>query len=352
MATIQKRKYSDGSTAFLAQVRIKPFKPTSKSFPTRRQAIEWAEGMEKLLRAERGTGVREDIASFDVKQLVEDFLDDPETKQRRYYADLQLLLAWWVNHYGTAKVLDLGARTLRQARAKLLAGRRKPATVNRYLSAMRKAWNWALETEQMPNGRSWPKKLMLTENNERKRFLSDEELQALLEAARNHSTLMNAAIVTSIATGMRQSELLRLRWSDVDFANQTVRIPMSKNEESRAVYLPKTAASALQELKQRKVVSLKSSARIFVDEEGEPVDKSWIEYRWKAIRTEAKLHDFKWHDLRHSCASFLAQNGANLLQIGAVLGHKSPSMTKRYAHLVQAAPVTGHEKLDEKLGAK
>lgn len=348
--TIQKRKYKDGSIAYLAQVRVKPFRPTSKSFPTRKQAEQWADEMYKLLRAERSSEVREDIGSFDVRQLAHDFLEDPETQQLRYYKDLQLLLAWWVNHYGATKVLDLGARTLRQARAKLLTGR-KPATVNRYLSAMRKAWNWALETEQMPGGRSWPKKLLLTENNERKRFLSDDELAALLEAAAAHSALMYAAIVTSVATGMRQSELLRLRWSDVDFDNQTVRIRLSKNNESRAVYLPKTAAAALRDLKRRKVVQLKSSAEIFVDDANKPIDKSWIEYRWRTIRDAAKLQDFKWHDLRHSCASFLAQNGANLLQIGAVLGHKSPSMTQRYAHLVKAAPVTGHENLDAKLNA-
>ena len=53
--------------------------------------------------------------------------------------------------------------------------------------------------------------------------------------------------------------------------------------------------------------------------------------------------------LRHTCASYLAQNGANLLEIGSVLGHKSPSVTQRYAHLIEGAPVTGHTKLDDKL---
>jgi site-specific recombinase XerD len=61
------------------------------------------------------------------------------------------------------------------------------------------------------------------------------------------------------------------------------------------------------------------------------------------------LRDFRWHDLRHSCASFLAQQGATLLEIASVLGHRSTVVTRRYAHLVQGAPVTGHAALNEKL---
>jgi site-specific recombinase XerD len=91
---------------------------------------------------------------------------------------------------------------------------------------------------------------------------------------------------------------------------------------------------------------------VFITDEGEPASKDWVSCRWKIIRANAGLKNFRWHDLRHSCASLLAQNGATLLEIGSVLGHKSPSATKRYAHLVEGAPVTGHTKLDEKLRHK
>jgi site-specific recombinase XerD len=88
---------------------------------------------------------------------------------------------------------------------------------------------------------------------------------------------------------------------------------------------------------------------VIADDMGQPVTKEWLEYRWRLIRAAAGLHDFRWHDMRHSCASFLAQQGATLLEIGSVLGHRSPSVTQRYAHLVQGAPVTGHAQLDKKL---
>jgi integrase len=187
--------------------------------------------------------------------------------------------------------------------------------------------------------------LMLSENNERARFLSDSELTATLKASKEHSLTMHVAVLVSLACGVRQSELLRLAWSDIDFDAHALRVQLSKNGESRSVYLPSSAETGLRELKRGKVVG----ARVFVDDEGQPVGKNWIEYRWKAIRKAARLVDFRWHDLRHSCASYLAQNGSTLLEIGSVLGHKSPSVTQRYAHLVAAKPVTGHAKLDEKL---
>ncbi len=344
MPTIQKRKYSDGSTAYLAQVRVKPFKPTSKSFPKKADAVAWAEKLERELRSKR-KAVRSDLTKLTIAQLGREFLDDPETKKLRMYVWLEQYIAWWVNHFGGGKAIDVNVLALREARAKLQPGR-APATVNRYLSAMRACWNWGRSAGLLPMDMLWPSRLMLTEPKGRTRYLSDEELKALLKAASDHSPLMHAAILVSIGCGIRQSELLRLQWSDVDLDKQRLRVLLTKNDESRTAYLPKSAADALRTLKRGKVVG----THVITDARGQPVTKDWIEHRWRPVRTAAALRDFRWHDLRHSCASFLAQQGANLLEIGSVLGHKSTTMTKRYAHLVEGAPVTGHTKLDEKLG--
>ena len=343
MPTILKR---DGARPWLAQVRVKPFKPASKTFATKHEAEEWADSLERELKRQRkARSTRPSLTRYTVGELVRDFLDDPETKVLRTYSSLELLLAWWVNHYAAERVLDLGALTLREARAKLQPGR-KPATVNRYLSALRSAWNWGRAAELIPQKLSWPSRLMLTEPKGRTRFLDDDELAALLKASATHSPAMHAAVLVSIACGVRQSELLRLRWTHIDFDKHRLRVMLSKNDEARSVYLPSSAAAALKALKRAPLVG----QTVFVDDAGKPAKKGWIEHRWKGIRDAAKLQDFKWHDLRHSCASFLAQQGANLLEIGAVLGHRSTSVTRRYAHLVEGAPVTGHTKLDEKLG--
>lgn len=125
-----------------------------------------------------------------------------------------------------------------------------------------------------------------------------------------------------------------------------LRILRTKTDEARAVYLPAAACDALRALKQDEIVGVHD---VFLVSSGEPLDKGRLEYRWNAIRATAELHDFKWHDLRHSCASFLAQKGATLLEIGSVLGHRSASVTRRYSHLVEGAPVTGHSALNSML---
>jgi integrase len=187
---------------------------------------------------------------------------------------------------------------------------------------------------------------MLTEPRGRTRFLNDDELGRLLKAAREASDLMYAAVVTSIATGLRQGELLRLDWSDVDLTGRTVRIRESKTDEPRTVHLPESACTALSALKRAKVRAI---GPVFIVGDGVRLKKSTLEARWISVRTAAGLKDFHWHDLRHSCASILAQNGANLMQIGAQLGHKSPSVTQRYSHLVQGAAIPAHSALDTKL---
>jgi integrase len=146
---------------------------------------------------------------------------------------------------------------------------------------------------------------------------------------------------------LRQGELLNLKWQDIDLGAQRLRIMRTKTDKPRTVYVPASAVAALRTLKRESVVSTKA---VFLGQGSEPLNRGTIRIRWLPIRDAAKLQDFRWHDLRHSCASFLAQNGATLLEIGSVLGHKSTSVTRRYAHLVEGAPVTGHDALDKKLG--
>lgn len=346
MATIQKRKTATGSTSYVAQVRIRPYKPASKAFDTLAEAKAWAKALEDDLRRQRKQGsTSEDVTRLTVAKLIESYLDDPETKALRYHDTLSILLAWWSNDIGQTKVLDVNVLELRKRRQKLLKGR-APATVNRYLSALRSCWNWGRAAGLVPQDKTWPTRLMLTEDNEVQRYLDDDELKRLLDAAEAHSSTMYAAVVLSLGCGLRQGELMRLTWPDIDLKAQRLRIMRTKTDKPRMVHIPASVKRALEDLKKGGVVSTRA---VFLAESGEPLNRGTLRIRWLEIRAAAGLKDFRWHDLRHSCASFLAQNGATLLEIAEVLGHGSTAVTRRYAHLVQGAPVTGHAALDGKL---
>ena len=346
MATFSKRRNKTGSTRYMAQVRVRPFKPTSQTFPSLEEAKEWARALEDDLRRQRDhESASTSLTQLTISKLIEEYREDPETKALRYYDSLSLLLAWWANIYGSEKVLKLSVLKLRAARDKLRRGR-KPSTVNRYLSAMRSCWNWGRAAGLIPQDHSWPTRLLLKEDNERQRYLSDDELKPLIEAAEAHSPTMHAAIVVSVACGLRQGELINLKWSDIDLDGQRLRIMRTKTDKPRTVYLPSAAVDALRTLKRSGIVSTKA---VFLAQNGIPLNRGTIRVRWLEVRDAAGLRNFRWHDLRHSCASFLAQQGATLLEIASVLGHRSTAVTRRYAHLVEGAPVTGHAALDGKL---
>lgn len=108
---------------------------------------------------------------------------------------------------GATKVSDVGVLKLRAAREKLKgsgADARAAGTTNRYLSAFRSCWNWGRTAGLIPQERGWPTRLLLMKPKGRTRFLSDAELAKLLATAEQHSPVMYAAIVVSIATGVRQ----------------------------------------------------------------------------------------------------------------------------------------------------
>lgn len=344
MATLRKHRAKAGTVSFTATVRVKPYKSASRTFPSRGDARSWALDLERELKKQRDRGgLRRDVAKMTIAQLAREFLEDPETQALRTHSSLERLLGWWVVHYGAQRVMGLNVLMLREARDTLRPGR-AAGTVNRYVSAMRSCWNWGRAAGLVPQDQLWPSRLMLTEPKGRTRYLNDEELGALLAAAAAHSPTMHAAVLVSLGCGIRQSELRRLRWTDVDLDKHRLRVLLTKNNESRSVYVPGSVVDALRVLKRAPVVG----QHVIADEKGQPVDKFWLIYRWRVIRAAAGLADFRWHDMRHSCASFLAQQGANLLEIGSVLGHRSPAVTSRYAHLVQGAPVTGQTRLDEK----
>jgi integrase len=336
--------------SFTATVRVARFAPASKTFSSKKDARAWAAATKALLIKQRRSvgAVRSDVSKLTVGDVLLEWLKDPRTLALKSYDSTHQMASWWIQHCGTTKVLDTNPLIWRAARDELRPGR-AAATVNRYAIVMRAAWNWATDAGLVVD-RPWPRRLMLTEPRGRTRFLDDAELARLLEAAGQHSQFMQTAITVSVATGMRRGELLRLNWSDIDYARQTVGIHITKTDTPRRVYLTQNACAALKALQTEKVRAIDGA--VFTLPDGTRVKESTFDQRWHKVRAAAALKDFRYHDLRHSCASFLAQQGATLNQIAEVLGHKALATTQRYAHLVQGAPIPAHAALDAKLSKR
>jgi integrase len=138
-------------------------------------------------------------------------------------------------------------------------------------------------------------------------------------------------VLIGITTGARRGELLRLRWQDIDFERNQAYIDSTKNGDKKTLALTETV---LQELKR----FVESSDRLVFASTRCPHKAFSFEQSWLKALKVAAVKKFRFHDLRHTCASYLAQNGATLLEIGDVLGQRQQQVTKRYSHLT-----TGHK---------
>lgn len=332
MASLQPHRNQDGSTSWTALIRLKGLKSVSKTFRDKAEATAWAEATETSLKAQRDRGnARPNIGRATIRTVIDAYLDDPEIKSLRSYDSIELIMAWWLDHDGDERALSFGVTKLREARDQLLAQGKAPGTVNRHLSGLRACWNWARAQGYLPADAAWPTKLQLTEPPPVARFLTEAEAKRLLKAVAKDPPWFKAAVVFALTTGMRQGEQLSLTWRDVDLDKQRAYVMRSKTGRRRAVHLPAVAVTEL-----RNIGSGKPGESVF------PCSKSSLVALWRDARQRAGIENCRWHDLRHSCASWLAQNGASLMQVAEQLGHTSLAATKRYAFLIEGEATPAH----------
>jgi integrase len=170
------------------------------------------------------------------------------------------------------------------------------------------------------------------DDRRRRLWLEAQERYQLLEACQaSRNPYLYTIVVLALATGARRGELLGLRWPDVDMKRGTLTFHETKNGERRAVPL---TGQALTLLHQHAKVRRLDTTLVFPNSSGgRPLG---IREAFEGAVERADITDFRFHDLRHTAASYLAMSGASLAEIAEVLGHKTLAMVKRYAHLSEA----------------
>lgn len=154
----------------------------------------------------------------------------------------------------------------------------------------------------------------------RVRYLQPLEMKAVLAAC---PAWLKPIVALAVSTGMRRSEILGLRWLDIDQAGCRVLLPQTKNGDGRIVYLNAMALTTLALLPK-----VSPSGPIFEVSTPEKVSVAFA----RACRKVGVL-DFRFHDLRHTAASWLRMQGADIHTVAQLLGHKDLRMAARYQHL-------------------
>ncbi|MDA9057943.1 site-specific integrase [Candidatus Thioglobus sp.] len=320
MATIQKILNTNNSS-YRVFIRKQGLKTLSKTFPTKKLAKEFALSMESDIAAMMSIRGRSSNTLF--KHLVDEYLLKEYTGSRPKAQ--AKILEFWTDIIGERVIMDITKNDIYVA-LELLPSNFSNATINRYKAAISVVFSYACRTFDLPTNpvRKIPS---LPENNERIRFLSEAERTRLFGSCRaSQWDKLYLLVLLAITTGARKGELTKLGWGDIDFDRRTAYVATTKNGQPKVLPLTDSVIKELQ------LFDTKDNSLIFASKVKEEVAYCFTK-PWKKALKDADIKDFRFHDLRHSCASYLAQSGASLLEIADVLGHKQISVTKRYAHL-------------------
>ena len=356
MASIRKRINGDGSISHRVDVRLKGFPPQRATFSRLTDARKWAQDVESAIRDGRYFKSAE-ARKHTLAELIDRYIRDELPKKPKGIDKTTQQLTWWKQQIGSYVLAEVTPSLIGEQRDKLGNTPTKrgpytqPATVNRYLAALSHAFTVAVNEWAWIEDNPLRKVKKAKEPRGRVRFLSDDEIGPSGEAIDGERTrllkacsaspnqYLNTVVVLALSTGMRQGEIMSLTWDDVDLHQGRVTLHETKNGERRVVPL---AGRALNLLNQHAKVRRLDTPLLFpgkpsTDKNGKVHYKSMdLRAPWLATLEKAGIEDFRFHDLRHSAASYLAMNGASLAEIAEVLGHKTLQMVKRYAHLSEA----------------
>jgi integrase len=178
-------------------------------------------------------------------------------------------------------------------------------------------------------------------NDQRERYLSAEEIVRFKEALdakvyRKGTTDINQTfyrlrllVLIALTTGMRMAEIFALNWSDVLYREELIAVrAMLKGGKMRYVPMPAELAAEL-----RRFPIVIGEDRIFPPKRGAKGERQRVEGSFETMLTNAGITDFRFHDLRHTFASWYMMNGGDLYELAKILGHSNIKMTERYAKL-------------------
>ena len=326
VATIDRRQAKNGESRWRVRVRRRGVAETA-TFETRNEAAAWAREVEQAIDSGLWS-VGASRGGFTLGWILDRFL-----VARRPNRDTRRQLDWWrrqLGHEAAAAVSRRRLLALRRSLSRELIGggrQRRPATVNRYMSALSALYSWALKCEYV---HVHPLKGLepLAEGAARVRCLTDAEREALIEASLEAGGLrLQTLVVLALSTGATRGELLKLCWADLDVAGRQVVIEGTGRLKTRTLPLPDSAFDLLARLSRVRRIDRRD---VFAEPDGRV---RFPRAAWRTALTRAGIEDFRFHDLRHSAAAYLAQSGASLPEIAEVLGNRTLHGVRRYSHL-------------------
>ncbi len=237
-------------------------------------------------------------------ELAKDYLEC-SVRQKAYHSK-KLLVNQLISRFGNLKVRELNTKMIEKWLSEQLKCN-KPGTVNRKLTVLKhiinKGTDWEMASEDTLK-RAYKVK-QLKEENTRLRFLNIEEYQTLIDCCTEH---LKPIVTVALHTGMRLSEILNLKWAQVDLKHGFILLNITKNGERREIPIDNTLTIMFNTM-----LRGFESKYVFAGKDGDPYKS--VKRSFSTALKESGIHDFRFHDLRHTFASRLVMAGVNLTSV-------------------------------------
>ncbi|MHA1574522.1 MAG: tyrosine-type recombinase/integrase [Alphaproteobacteria bacterium] len=348
MASITKIKNKTG-TKYKVRIRVKNQPTITKTFSSKISASEWGKRTEIFIKDNPGKAYSLS-KKYTLNQIIDKYIKEilPEKPKSQKLRTQQL--TWWKKEIGHLLISNITTPIVYEARQvmreEISSGgrKRKNSTVNNYTTSLGSVFSTAIKEWEYTELNPVLNLRKLTGSVPRTRFLTKTELKIFLAECKNSSSkYLYPIVVMLLSTGSRKMEIVGLKWSDLNLEHGSGIIHETKNKEKKSLIIEGEVKNLIQKLYKKR----KNKIWVFPNKIGDGACNVYVAFKEALKRAEIK--DFRIHDLRHTAASYLAQEGVSIREIADILGHKTLQMTMRYSHLLKSTKKKNIQILNNKI---
>ena len=301
-------------------MRVSGWRSFTKSFSKKSDAVSWIDELEHKLRSASLPDVNIDT-KVTLGELLLKYAEEISPTHKGCVPEtcrLKSIARKWIGELGIRYLTKQHFIQYRDDRLKVVKGGSvvsELALIKRVLDTSVKKWGYGIPYNPIKDI-EFPKG-----STARTRRLISDEKERLLTAALSQRNIYIASIIEfAIETGMRRSEILKLRWCDVDLENGFASLYDTKNGEDRRAPLTRMCVEVLKTVPQN-------------DKQVFPISATCLRLAWNRARNKAGISDLRFHDLRHEAVSRFFEMGMSVPEVALISGHKDVRQLFRYTHL-------------------
>lgn len=242
-------------------------------------------------------------------------------RAKRSYRDDKCRIGPVTEFLGNKDLRDIEPADIEAFRQSRIVEGNSRATANRYLSLVKRIFNLAVQDGYVETSPARYIKKFSEKESLKERILTREEDDRLMDACPQY---LRDMVFLALHTGMREGEIMGLKWDCVDFKNREIRVEHTKAGQYRNIPMDKAVFTMLMSMPH-------SKGYVFENSRTQRAYKN-IHKAYNLARAKAGLGDVRFHDLRHTFATRLVESGADIGLVQLILGHGSLQITQRYVH--------------------